>query len=38
MSKLLKESSKAKEVLSANKDYSFYIEGLIDGEDFKTKI
>jgi len=36
MLKLLKECNRIKEVLSANKDSSIYIEGLVDGQDFKS--
>ena len=38
MAKLLKESAKVKEVLSANKETSFYVEGLLDDLDFKTTV
>jgi len=38
MIKLLKECNKLKEVLSANKETPFYVENLLDGEDFKAHI
>lgn len=38
MSRLLSECNKLKEVLSANKEALFQVEGLVDGNDFKSKI
>ena len=38
MIKLHKESEKIKEVLSANKEMSIYIENLHDGNDFHTTL
>ncbi|EGR32714.1 hypothetical protein IMG5_073090 [Ichthyophthirius multifiliis] len=38
MVKLLKESNKVKEILSANKETQFFSEGLLDGNDFKSFI
>ncbi len=38
MSRLLQECNKIKEVLSANKEALFQVEGLVDGNDFKSKI
>ncbi|EGR34515.1 hypothetical protein IMG5_009240 [Ichthyophthirius multifiliis] len=38
MVKLLKECNKAKEVLSANKDFQFFSEGLLEGSDFTSNI
>ncbi len=38
MVKLLKECNKAKEVLSANKDFQFFSEGLLEGSDFTSSI
>lgn len=38
MAKILKEANKAKEVLSANKETSVYIESLIDDVDLKATI
>ena len=38
MIKLLKECTKFKETLSANKDHHFYSENLFDGVDFKSHI
>lgn len=39
MTKLLRESNRMKEVLSANKqEVPFFVEGLVDGNDFKTRI
>lgn len=35
LAKLLKEANKAKEVLSANKETSIYVEALLDDQDFK---
>lgn len=34
MRRLIKETVRTKEVLSANKDAMFYSEGLFDGNDF----
>jgi len=34
MRKLLKETTRTKEILSANKDAMYYSEGLYDGNDF----
>ena len=36
MIKLHKESEKIKEVLSANKEMSIYLENLYNGDDFHT--
>lgn len=38
MVKLLKECIRIKETLSANKETLVFIEGLLDGSDFKSKI
>lgn len=38
MIKLMRECNKLKEVLSANKETPFYVENLLDGEDFKSNI
>ncbi|EAR85326.2 DnaK protein (macronuclear) [Tetrahymena thermophila SB210] len=38
MVKLLKECNKAKEILSANKEMTFFSEGLLDGNDFRAQI
>merc|ERR1712136_701918 len=38
MAKLLKEAKRVKRVLSANTDISAQIEGLLDDEDFRTKV
>jgi len=34
MRRLIKETVRTKEILSANKDAMFYSEGLFDGNDF----
>lgn len=36
--KLLAESNKVKETLSANKEASMFVEGIMDGIDFHSKI
>jgi len=38
MAKLLKEAKRVKRVLSANTDIAAQIEGLLDDEDFRTKV
>ncbi len=38
MIRLLKEANKLKETLSANKDASFFVEGLVNDDDFKSHI
>lgn len=38
MVKLLKETNRAKEILSANKEMTFFSEGLLDGNDFNGHI
>ena len=38
MIRIIKESNKLKETLSANKESSFFVEGLVNDEDFKSHI
>jgi len=38
MIRLLKECNKLKETLSANKESSFFVEGLVNDDDFKSHI
>lgn len=38
MVKLLKECNRVKEVLSANKEMSFFSEGLLEGNDYNSHV
>lgn len=38
MIRLIRECNKLKETLSANKESSFFVEGLVNDEDFKSHI
>jgi molecular chaperone DnaK (HSP70) len=38
MIRLIKECNKLKETLSANKESSFFVEGLIGDDDFRSHI